>query len=359
MDSSNLQNNNYPQYAEQNNSDNSNIYTNSSSNTSNANNTDNASNTDNTDNTNNTNTYNASNLNPTNTYQSNSYQNNAYQNSGYQNSGYTNNTYTNNSYQNNNYMNNGYQNNGYQNNNYMNNSYQNNRYPNSTNPTNTYQNGAYTNNTYQNNTYANNSYQNNNYMNNGYQNNGYQNNSYQNNSYQNNRYPNSTYINRDNLIRTYKNVIQRTTSLVNAILVDNRKKMIALIVAAVLALTLIGSAIVKTFKPNYNCSAEKSANIEEYFHCHPSSFEKRGDDDVSATFDAKGDDLNITIKFTDRVPDYGISKTQAEFSDRLLLTNMFPEVEEAKNKVISPIHLHYTFLNNDDSVIFKDDFIDN
>lgn len=284
MDSSNLQNNNYPQYAEQNNSDNSNIYTNSSSNTSNANNTDNASNTDNTDNTNNTNTYNASNLNPTNTYQSNSYQNNAYQNSGYQNNGYTNN-----SYQNNNYMNNGYQNNGYQNNNN----------------------------------------------------------------------PISTYINRDNLIRTYKNVIQRTTSLVNAILVDNRKKMIALIVAAVLALTLIGSAIVKTFKPNYNCSAEKSANIEEYFHCHPSSFEKRGDDDVSATFDAKGDDLNITIKFTDRVPDYGISKTQAEFSDRLLLTNMFPEVEEAKNKVISPIHLHYTFLNNDDSVIFKDDFIDN
>lgn len=289
MDSSNLQNNNYPQYAEQNNSDNSNIYTNSSSNTSNANNTYNASNTDNTDNTNNTNTYNASNLNPTNTYQSNSYQNNAYQNSGYQNSGYTNNSYTNNSYQNNNYMNNGYQNNGYQNNNN----------------------------------------------------------------------PISTYINRDNLIRTYKNVIQRTTSLVNAILVDNRKKMIALIVAAVLALTLIGSAIVKTFKPNYNCSAEKSANIEEYFHCHPSSFEKRGDDDVSATFDAKGDDLNITIKFTDRVPDYGISKTQAEFSDRLLLTNMFPEVEEAKNKVISPIHLHYTFLNNDDSVIFKDDFIDN
>ncbi|KXI17971.1 hypothetical protein HMPREF3230_00479 [Gardnerella vaginalis] len=246
-------------------------------------------------------------------------------------------------------MNNGYQNNGYQNNNYMNNSYQNNRYPNGTNPTNTYQNGAYTNNTYQNNTYANNSYQNNNYMNNGYQN----------NSYQNNNNPISTYINRDNLIRTYKNVIQRTTSLVNAILVDNRKKMIALIVAAVLALTLIGSAIVKTFKPNYNCSAEKSANIEEYFHCHPSSFEKRGDDDVSATFDAKGDDLNITIKFTDRVPDYGISKTQAEFSDRLLLTNMFPEVEEAKNKVISPIHLHYTFLNNDDSVIFKDDFIDN
>ena len=232
MDSSNLQNNNYPQYAEQNNSDNSNIYTNSSSNTSNANNTDNASNTDNTDNTNNTNTYNASNLNPTNTYQSNSYQNNAYQNSGYQNNGYTNN-----SYQNNNYMNNGYQNNGYQNNNN----------------------------------------------------------------------PISTYINRDNLIRTYKNVIQRTTSLVNAILVDNRKKMIALIVAAVLALTLIGSAIVKTFKPNYNCSAEKSANIEEYFHCHPSSFEKRGDDDVSATFDAKGDDLNITIKFTDRVPDYGLS----------------------------------------------------
>lgn len=322
MDSSNLQNNNYPQYAEQNNSDNSNIYTNSSSNTSNANNTDNA-----------------SNLNPTNTCQSNTYQN-----SGYQNNGYTNNTYTNNSYQNNGYMNN---------------SYQNNRYPNSTNPTNTYQNGAYANNAYQNNTYSNNSYQNNNYMNNGYQNNVYQNNVYQNNRYSNNNNPIGAYINRDNLIRTYKNVIQRTSSLVNAILIDKHKKMIALIVASVLALTLIGSAIAKTFKPHYNCSAEKSANIEEYFHCHPSSFEKRGDNDVSATFDAKGDDLNITIKFTERVPDYGISKTQAEFSDRLLLTNMFPEVEEAKNKVISPIHLHYTFLNNDDSVIFKDDFIDN
>ena len=310
MDSSNLQNNNYPQYAEQNNSDNSNIYTNSSSNTSNTSNTNNADN--------------ASNLNPTNTYQSNTYQNSGYQNNGY--------------------MNNSYQNNGYQNNTYQNNAYQN---------------GAYANNAYQNNTYANSGYQNNNYMNNGYQNNGYQNNMYQNNRYSNNNNPIGVYINRDNLIRTYKNVIQRTTSLVNAILIDKHKKMIALIVASVLALTLIGSAIAKTFKPHYNCSAEKSANIEEYFHCHPSSFEKRGDDDVSATFDAKGDDLNITIKFTERVPDYGISKTQAEFSDRLLLTNMFPEVEEAKNKVISPIHLHYTFLNNDDSVIFKDDFIDN
>lgn len=327
MDSSNLQNNNYPQYAEQNNSDNSNIYTNSSSNTSNANNTDNA-----------------SNLNPTNTCQSNTYQN-----SGYQNNGYTNNTYTNNSYQNN----------GYQNNGYMNNSYQNCTNPTDTYQNNAYQNGAYANNAYQNNTYSNNSYQNNNYMNNGYQNNVYQNNVYQNNRYSNNNNPIGAYINRDNLIRTYKNVIQRTSSLVNAILIDKHKKMIALIVASVLALTLIGSAIAKTFKPHYNCSAEKSANIEEYFHCHPSSFEKRGDNDVSATFDAKGDDLNITIKFTERVPDYGISKTQAEFSDRLLLTNMFPEVEEAKNKVISPIHLHYTFLNNDDSVIFKDDFIDN
>lgn len=337
MDSSNLQNNNYPQSAEQNNSDNSNIYTNSSSNTINTNNADNA-----------------SNLNPTNTCQSNTYQN-----SGYQNNGYTNNTYTNNSYQNN-----GYQNNGYMNNSYQNNGYQNNTYQNGTNPTNayqnnSYQNGAYANNAYQNNTYSNNSYQNNNYMNNGYQNNGYQNNVYQNNRYSNNNNPIGAYINRDNLIRTYKNVIQRTSSLVNAILIDKHKKIIALIVASVLALTLIGSAIAKTFKPHYNCSAEKSANIEEYFHCHPSSFEKRGDDDVSATFDAKGDDLNITIKFTERVPDYGISKTQAEFSDRLLLTNMFPEVEEAKNKVISPIHLHYTFLNNDDSVIFKDDFIDN
>lgn len=231
---------------------------------------------------------------------------------------------------------------------------------NNENQINDYTNNANPANTYQNNTYQNNGYQND--YQNGYQNdyqNGYQNNTYQNNGYQNNNNPINNYINSDNLIKTYKNVQQQVISFVNTTLADEHKKRIAVIVAVVLAVIVFGSLITGTFGKHYNCSAEKSVNIEEYANCHPSDFEERGDNDVSATFDAKGDNLNITVKFTDRVPDDAIPKATATFSDRLFLSNLFPVLEEAKNKVSSPIHLYYTILNDDGSVIYKDDFIDN
>lgn len=296
MDSNNLPSNNYPPNAEANNDNQSNDYQN---------------------NWNPTDTY-PNNANQTGSYQNNEYQNNTYQNDGYQNDGYQN---------------------GYQNNSYVNNDYQNNWN--------------------QENTYQNNDYQNNDYQSNGYQNDWYQNdyqNGYQ-NSYQNG-YANS-YINNDKLLKTYKDFQQRAISFVNTTLADEHKKRIAVIVAVVLAVIVFGSLITGTFGKHYNCSAEKSVNIEEYANCHPSDFEERGDDDVSATFDAKGDNLNITVKFTDRVPDDAIPKATATFSDRLFLSNLFPVLEEAKNKVSSPIHLYYTILNDDGSVIYKDDFIDN
>lgn len=286
---------------------------------------------------------------PSNNYPPNAEANNNNQSNDYQNNWNPTDTYPNNANQTDTYQNNSYMNSGYQNN---------------ANPANTYQNNTYQNNGYQNdyqNNYQN-DYQNNWYQNdyqNDYQNNTYQNNGYQNNGYQNNNNPINTYINSDNLIKTYKNVQQQVISFVNTTLADEHKKRIAIIAAIVLAVILFGGLISGTFKKHSDCSAEKSANIEEYADCHPSDFEERGDDDVSATFDAQGDNLNITIKFKDRVPDNAISKAEATFSDRLFLSNLFPAVEEAKNKVSSPIHLYYTVLNNDDSVIYKDDFIDN
>lgn len=256
---------------------------------------------------------------------------------------------------NNNHSQNTEENNENQINDYTNNANLENTYTNNANQTDTYQNNSYMNSGYQNNANPANTYQNNTYQNNGYQND-YQN-DYQNN-YQNNNNPINTYINSDNLIKTYKNVQQQVISFVNTTLADEHKKRIAVIVAIVLAVILFGGLISGTFKKHSDCSAEKSANIEEYADCHPSDFEERGDDDISATFDAQGDSLNITIKFKDRVPDNAISKAEATFSDRLFLSTLFPAVEEAKNKVSSPIHLYYTVLNNDDSVIYKDDFID-
>ena len=289
---------------------------------------------------------------PSNNYSPNTEENNDNQSNDYQNNWNPTSTYPNdanqtNSYQNNEYQNNTYQNNGYQNNDYQNDGYQNNDYQNG------YQNNSYVNNDYQNNWNTENTYQNNGYQNDWYQNdyqNGYQ------NSYQNG-YANS-YINNDKLLKTYKDFQQRAISFVNTTLADEHKKRIAIIAAIVLAVILFGGLISGAFKSHYNCSAEKSANIEEYVNCHTSDFEERGDDDISATFDAQGDNLNITIKFKDRVPDNAISKAEATFSDRLFLSNLFPAVEEAKNKVSSPIHLYYTILNDDDSVIYKDDFID-
>lgn len=286
---------------------------------------------------------------PSNNYPPNAEANNNNQSNDYQNNWNPTDTYPNNANQTGSYQNNEYQNNTYQNDGYQNDGYQNG-----------YQNNSYVNNDYQNNWNQENTYQNNDYQNNEYQNNGYQNDWYQNgyqNSYQNG-YANS-YINNDKLLKTYKDFQQRAISFVNTTLADEHKKRIAVIVAVVLAVIVFGSLITGTFGKHYNCSAEKSVNIEEYANCHPSDFEERGDDDVSATFDAKGDNLNITVKFTDRVPDDAIPKATATFSDRLFLSNLFPVLEEAKNKVSSPIHLYYTILNDDGSVIYKDDFIDN
>lgn len=286
---------------------------------------------------------------PSNNYPPNAEANNNNQSNDYQNNWNPTDTYPNNANQTGSYQNNEYQNNTYQNDGYQNDGYQNG-----------YQNNSYVNNDYQNNWNQENTYQNNDYQNNEYQNNGYQNDWYQ-NDYQNgyqNGYANS-YINNDKLLKTYKDFQQRAISFVNTTLADEHKKRIAVIVAVVLAVIVFGSLITGTFGKHYNCSAEKSVNIEEYANCHPSDFEERGDDDVSATFDAKGDNLNITVKFTDRVPDDAIPKATATFSDRLFLSNLFPVLEEAKNKVSSPIHLYYTILNDDGSVIYKDDFIDN
>lgn len=284
---------------------------------------------------------------PSNNYPPNAEANNNNQSNDYQNNWNPTDTYPNNANQTGSYQNNEYQNNTYQNDGYQNDGYQNSGY----------QNG------YQNNSYVNNDYQNNWNTENTYQNNGYQNDWYQNdyqNDYQNgyqNGYANS-YINNDKLLKTYKNVQQKAINFMNTTLPADPTKRAYAIIAIVLAVIIFGFISINAVANYHNCSSEKSANIEEYADCHPSDFEERGDDDVSATFDAQGDNLNITIKFKDRVPDNAISKAEATFSDRLFLSNLFPAVEEAKNKVSSPIHLYYTVLNNDDSVIYKDDFID-
>lgn len=141
--------------------------------------------------------------------------------------------------------------------------------------------------------------------------------------------------------------------------------MIALIVAAVLALTLIGSAIVKTFKPNYNCSAERSANIEEYLKCHPSELEDynnrmRDDSVFVATIEPKGDQLNLTMKFRDHVSDEDVSLLRVQVaSSENDFSKVFPSAEEIKSKVISPIRLHYVLLNDDGSLITDKDYIAN
>lgn len=291
---------------------------------------------------------------PSNNYSPNTEENNDNQSNDYQNNWNPTDTYPNDANQTDSYQNNEYQNNTYQNDVYQNNGYQNSGYQNG------YQNNSYVNNDYQNNWDPENTYQNNDYQN-GYQNNDYQNNGYQNDWYQNgyqNGYANS-YINNDKLLKTYKNVQQKAINFMNTTLPADPTKRAYAIIAIVLAVIIFGFISINAVANYHNCSSEKSANIEEYVNCHPSDFEERGDDDISATFDANGDNLNITVKFTDRVPDDAIPKATATFSDRLFLSNLFPVVEEAKNKVSSPIHLYYTILNDDGSVIYKDDFIDN
>lgn len=271
----------------------------------------------------------------------NNYSPDAEANNGYQNNGYPDNSYQNSGYQNSEYQNNAYQNNGYQNNGYQNNGYQNNSYP-----ENSYQNSGYQNNGYQNSWNSTDTYQNNVNPNNGYQTNIYQNNQQPVNNYASNQYQNTT-----------------KTGILNK---RNIFIGLAAIVAAVIALSVGGFLITNIFfKPHYNCSAEKSANIEEYLNCHPSEvkdFNDRmsNDSDFSTKIEAKGDTLNLTVKFKYHVPDEDISllKNQVASSSNNF-SRIFPSAEEIKSKIISPIHLHYTLLNDDGSFITDKDYLAN
>ena len=266
----------------------------------------------------------------------NNYSPDAEANNGYQNNGYPDNSYQNSGYQNSEYQNNAYQNNGYQNNGYQNNSY----------PENSYQNSGYQNNGYQNSWNSTDTYQNNVNPNNGYQTNIYQNNQQPVNNYASNQYQNTT-----------------KTGILNK---RNIFIGLAAIVAAVIALSVGGFLITNIFfKPHYNCSAEKSANIEEYLNCHPSEvkdFNDRmsNDSDFSTKIEAKGDTLNLTVKFKYHVPDEDISllKNQVASSSNNF-SRIFPSAEEIKSKIISPIHLHYTLLNDDGSFITDKDYLAN
>lgn len=104
-----------------------------------------------------------------------------------------------------------------------------------------------------NNEYPNNGYQNNTYPNNVNPNNGYQPNVYQNNQQPVNNYPANAYPNPTNTIA-------------------HKSKYIWLITVIVVAIVAVGGYVI--LKPHYNCSALRSANIEEYVHCHPEKIEK-------------------------------------------------------------------------------------
>lgn len=298
MDSNNLPSNNYPPNAEANNNNQSNDYQN---------------------NWNPTDTY-PNNANQTGSYQNNEYQNNTYQNDGYQNDGYQN------GYQNNSYVNNDYQNNWNQENTYQNNDYQNNEY----------QNGEYQNNGYQNDWYQN-DYQN-----------GYQ------NSYQNG-YANS-YINNDKLLKTYKNFKQQAVNFMNTTLPADPTKRAYAIIAIVLAVIIFGCISINAVAHYHNCSSEKMENIEEYFDCNPSISKTSDNDTFSTTFEPDGARLNITSKFKDHLSEYDIRRVEAGLGERLLLMEMLPFSNDVANKVKETIRLHYTFLNDDGSVFYTDDF---
>ncbi|MBF9307982.1 hypothetical protein GK677_01330 [Bifidobacteriaceae bacterium NR044] len=293
MDSNNLPSNNYPPNAEANNNNQSNDYQN---------------------NWNPTDTY-PNNANQTGSYQNNEYQNNTYQNDGYQNNGYQN---------------------GYQNNSYVNNDYQNNW-----NSTDTYQNNDYQNGEYQNNGYQNDWYQND--YQNGYQN-GYQ-----------NEYANS-YINNDKLLKTYKNFKQQAVNFMNTTLPADPTKRAYAIIAIVLAVIIFGCISINAVAHYHNCSSEKMENIEEYFDCNPSISKTSDNDTFSTTFEPDGARLNITSKFKDHLSEYDIRRVEAGLGERLLLMEMLPFSNDVANKVKETIRLHYTFLNDDGSVFYTDDF---
>ena len=256
---------------------------------------------------------------------------------------------------NNEYPNNGYQNNTYPNNVNPNNGYQNNTYPNNVNPNNGYPNNGYENNEYQNNVYPNNGYQNNNYPNNVNLNNGYQPNVYQNNQQPVNNYPANAYPNATN------------TSA-------HKSKYTWLIVVIVVAIVAVGGYVISkphynstNLKPHYNCSAPKSANIEEYVHCHSEEAKKltNGFNDATSsspfniTFATKGDQLNINAKFKKHLSDLEITalKTGMQtYGDSL--SNLMPQSasDEMKEKIIAPVRIHFSFSNDDGTFIADKEF---
>lgn len=287
---------------------------------------------------------------PSNNYSPNTEENNDNQSNDYQNNWNPTSTYPNdanqtNSYQNNEYQNNTYQNNGYQNNDYQNDGYQNNGYQNG------YQNNSYVNNDYQNNWNTENTYQNNGYQNDWYQNdyqNGYQ------NSYQNG-YANS-YINNDKLLKTYKNFKQQAVNFMNTTLPADPTKRAYAIIAIVLAVIIFGCISINAVANYHNCSSEKVENIEEYFDCNPSISRTSDNDTFSTTFEPDGARLNITSKFKDHLSEYDIRRVEAGLGERLLLMEMLPFSNDVANKVKETIRLHYTFLNDDGSVFYTDNF---
>ena len=240
---------------------------------------------------------------------------------------------------NNEYPNNGYQNNTYPNNVNPNNGYQNNTYPNNVNPNNGYQNNGYGNNVYQNN-----GYQNNNYPNNVNPNNGYQPNVYQNNQQPVNNYPANAYPNPTNTIA-------------------HKSKYIWLITVIVVAIVAVGGYVI--LKPHYNCSALRSANIEEYVHCHPEKIEKAtsalasNGSPFNVTFDAKGDQLNINAKSKKHLSDWEITELRngiQSYGDSLSSMMSQSAKDEMKEKVIAPVRVHFIFSNDDGTFITDKEF---
>lgn len=253
------------------------------------------------------------------------------------------------------------------NNEYPNNGYQNNTYPNNVNPNNGYQNNGYENNGYQNNGYQNNGYQNNGYQNNGYENNGYQNNGYQNNNYPNNVNPNNgyqpnVYQNNQQPVNNYPaNAYPNPTNKI-----AHKSKYIWLITVIVVAIVAVGGYVILTnLKPNYNCSAPRSANIEEYVHCHPAEIEKvtsalaNNGSPFNVTFDAKGDQLNINAKSKRHLSDWEISTLRngiQSYGDSLSSMMSQSARDDVKEKVIAPVRVHLIFSNDDGTFITDKEF---
>lgn len=117
--------------------------------------------------------------------------------------------------------------------------------------------------------------------------------------------------------------------------------------------------------PHYNCSAERNANIEEYVHCHPAKIKKYTDSlknsgsPFNVTFDAKGDNLNITAKSKEHMSEFQVAAIKMGIqsaSESSLGFMSESAASDVKSKVIAPVHLVFTFLNDDGSAITSRDF---